>query len=235
MNNPQSQTVLAQTVLALRGVTRSFEQGGHHLDVLRGVDMQIERGEIVALLGPSGSGKSTLLQIAGLLEAPTAGDVLINGEVATKANDALRTDLRRHHIGFVYQSHHLLPDFTAIENLLLPQYVAAVDKDTARNRAEKLLESVGLSSRATHFPSQMSGGEQQRVAIARALVNRPALLLADEPTGNLDPETAESVFQVMVQTIRSLKIGALVVTHNVELAARMDRVLELKQGQLISR
>ena len=230
MNSPQS-----QTVLALRGVTRSFEQGGHHIDVLRGVNMQIERGEIVALLGPSGSGKSTLLQIAGLLEAPTAGDVLINGEVATKANDALRTDLRRHHIGFVYQSHHLLPDFTAIENLLLPQYVAGVDKAAARNRAEKLLESVGLSSRATHFPSQMSGGEQQRVAIARALVNRPALLLADEPTGNLDPETAESVFQVMVQTIRSLKIGALVVTHNVELAARMDRVLELKQGQLISR
>lgn len=228
MNNPQS-------VLSLRNITRSFEQGGHRLDVLRGVDMHINRGEIVALLGPSGSGKSTLLQIAGLLEAPTSGDVLINGEVATKAADGLRTELRRHHIGFVYQSHHLLPDFTAIENLLLPQYVAGIDKDTARGRAEKLLESVGLGSRATHYPSQMSGGEQQRVAIARALVNRPALLLADEPTGNLDPETAESVFQVLMQTIRSLKIGALVVTHNVELAARMDRVLELKQGQLVAR
>lgn len=230
MNNLSS-----QSVLTLRNVTRSFEQGGHHLDVLRGVDMHINRGEIVALLGPSGSGKSTLLQIAGLLEAPTSGDVLINGEVATKAPDGLRTQLRRHHIGFVYQSHHLLPDFTAIENLLLPQYVAGVDQNMAQSRADKLLESVGLSGRMGHFPSQMSGGEQQRVAIARALVNRPALLLADEPTGNLDPETAESVFQVMVQTIRSLKIGALVVTHNIELAARMDRVLELKQGQLVAR
>ncbi len=230
MNNPQS-----QTVLSLRNVARSFEQGGHRLDVLRGVDMHINRGEIVALLGPSGSGKSTLLQIAGLLEEPSSGEVLINGEVASRANDGLRTQLRRHHIGFVYQSHHLLSDFTAIENLLLPQYIAGTDKAAAHNRAQKLLESVGLAARATHFPSQMSGGEQQRVAIARALVNRPALLLADEPTGNLDPETAESVFQVMVQTIRSLKIGALVVTHNVELAARMDRVLELKQGHLVQR
>lgn len=230
MNKPVS-----QTVLALGNVTRSFEQGGHRLDVLRGVNMQINRGEIVALLGPSGSGKSTLLQIAGLLEAPTDGEVMINGEAASRANDAVRTQLRRNHIGFVYQSHHLLPDFTALENLLLPQYVAGVDKTTAVSRGEKLLESVGLSSRAGHFPSQMSGGEQQRVAIARALVNRPALLLADEPTGNLDPETAENVFQVMVQTITSLKIGALVVTHNVELAYRMDRVLELKQGQLVAR
>lgn len=230
MNKPVS-----QTVLALSNVTRSFEQGGHRLDVLRGVNMQINRGEIVALLGPSGSGKSTLLQIAGLLEAPTDGEVMINGEAASRANDAVRTQLRRNHIGFVYQSHHLLPDFTALENLLLPQYVAGVDKATAVSRGEKLLESVGLSSRAGHFPSQMSGGEQQRVAIARALVNRPALLLADEPTGNLDPETAENVFQVMVQTITSLKIGALVVTHNVELAYRMDRVLELKQGQLVAR
>ncbi len=226
---------LSSTVLSLRGVTRSFEQGGHRLDILRGVDMQIERGEIVALLGPSGSGKSTLLQIAGLLEPPTSGEVMINAEPASRASDAVRTSLRRDHIGFVYQSHHLLPDFTALENLLLPQYVAGVDKKTAVSRGEKLLESVSLSSRANHFPSQMSGGEQQRVAIARALVNRPALLLADEPTGNLDPETAESVFQVMVQTIRSLKIGALVVTHNVELAGRMDRVVELKQGHLVTR
>lgn len=225
----------SQPVLSLRKVVRTFEQGGHRLDVLRGVDLDIARGEIVALLGPSGSGKSTLLQIAGLLEAPTNGEVLINGESASRAADGLRTELRRHHIGFVYQSHHLLPDFTALENLLLPQFVAGVDNATARSRAEKLLESVGLASRAAHYPSQMSGGEQQRVAIARALVNRPALLLADEPTGNLDPETAESVFQVLVQTIRSLKIGALVVTHNVELAQRMDRVVELKQGQLITR
>lgn len=222
-------------VLEIKQVVRTFEQGGQKLDILRGVDMSISRGEIVALLGPSGSGKSTLLQIAGLLEAPTAGEVVINGNPASRAPDALRTELRRHHIGFVYQSHHLLPDFTALENLLLPQYVAGVDKAEARNRGLKLLESVGLSSRAEHYPSQMSGGEQQRVAIARALVNRPALLLADEPTGNLDPNTAEGVFQVLVQTIRSLKIGALVVTHNVELAARMDRVVELKNGALVSR
>lgn len=223
------------TVLQLKKITRSFEQGGQRLDILRGVDMSIARGEIVALLGPSGSGKSTLLQIAGLLEPPTTGEVIINGEAASRAPDAVRTDLRRHHIGFVYQSHHLLPDFTALENLLLPQYVAKTPKAEARNRGLKLLESVGLAPRADHYPSQMSGGEQQRVAIARALVNRPALLLADEPTGNLDPETAEGVFQVLVQTIRSLKIGALVVTHNVELAARMDRVLELKSGALVAR
>lgn len=226
MNNP---------VLQLKSITRRFEQGGHTLDILRGVDMAVERGEIVALLGPSGSGKSTLLQIAGLLESPTSGEVIINGEVASTANDARRTELRRHHIGFVYQSHHLLPDFTAVENLLLPQYISGVDKAEARNRADKLLQSVGLGPRAGHYPSQMSGGEQQRVAIARALVNRPALLLADEPTGNLDPQTAEGVFQVLVQTIRSLKVGALLVTHNVELAARMDRVLELKQGLLVTR
>ncbi len=230
MNSPSS-----QTVLALRDVTRSFEQGGHRLEILRGINLDIQRGEIAALLGPSGSGKSTLLQIAGLLEAPTSGEVLINGQKASRAADGLRTELRRNHIGFIYQSHHLLSDFTALENLVLPQYIAGTGKAQARNRAEKLLESVGLSHRAGHYPSQMSGGEQQRVAIARALVNNPALLLADEPTGNLDPDTAESVFQTLVQTIRSLKIGALVVTHNVELAARMDRVLELKQGQLIAR
>lgn len=226
---------MSSAVLQLNAITRQFEQGGHRLNILRGVDMAVNRGEIVALLGPSGSGKSTLLQIAGLLEAPSSGQVIINGEEASAANDARRTELRRNHIGFVYQSHHLLPDFTARENLLLPQYILGANKADAANRAEKLLESVGLGPRAGHYPSQMSGGEQQRVAIARALVNRPALLLADEPTGNLDPQTAEDVFAVMVQTIRSLKVGALLVTHNVELAARMDRVLELRQGQLVSR
>ena len=219
-------------VLQLIDVQHSFEQGGQRLDILRGVNLSIERGEIVALLGPSGCGKTTLLQIAGLLENPTSGEVFINGQKVMSGADKLRTDLRRTQIGFVYQSHHLLPDFTAVENLLLPQYVANVNKAEATNRALKLLESVGLANRAEHYPSQMSGGEQQRVAIARALVNRPALLLADEPTGNLDPQTAEDVFQVLLQTIRSLKIGALVVTHNAELAGRMDRILQLKNGMV---
>jgi lipoprotein-releasing system ATP-binding protein len=218
------------SVLELKDVRRSFEQGGVRLDILNGVNMVVERGQISALLGPSGSGKTTLLQIAGLLENPTSGDVIINGENATGAPDAARTKVRRHQIGFVYQFHHLLSDFTALENLLLPQYIKGAGETDAANRALKLLESVGLEKRAHHYPSQLSGGEQQRVAIARALVNSPALLLADEPTGNLDVRTAEDVFQVLLQTVRSLKIGALVVTHNQELAERMDRVLQLKNG-----
>lgn len=222
----------SNVVLDIKNVKRSFEQGGVRLDILNGVDVAIERGEIVALLGPSGSGKTTLLQIAGLLENPTSGEVWINNHKVTSTADAFRTELRRTQIGFVYQSHHLLSDFTALENLLLPQYVAGVPKAEAKARGLKLLESVGLAKRAHHFPSQLSGGEQQRVAIARGLVNRPALLLADEPTGNLDPNTAEDVFQILVQTIRSLKIGALIVTHNHELAARMDRVLQLKEGRI---
>lgn len=225
-NGPENGSV----VLEMKNVTRSFEQGGQRLDILRGVDLAIRRGEIVALLGPSGCGKTTLLQIAGLLENPSGGDVFINGAKIESWADAVRTSLRLSQIGFVYQFHHLLPDFTAEENLLLPQYIAEKTGAEARNRARKLLESVGLEQRASHYPSQLSGGEQQRVAIARALVNRPALLLADEPTGNLDPKTAEDVFQVLVQAIRSLKTGALIVTHNHELAARMDRVLELKDG-----
>lgn len=221
-----------QPVLELKNINRSFEQGGHRLDILKGTNLSIARGEIVALLGPSGSGKTTLLQIAGLLENPDQGEVFVNGQKVTSTTDSFRTALRRTQIGFIYQFHHLLSDFTALENLVLPQYVAGVPKAEAQNRALKLLESVGLANRATHYPSQLSGGEQQRVAIARGLVNRPALLLADEPTGNLDPKTAEDVFQVLLQTIRSLKIGALVVTHNHELASRMDRVLQLKDGKV---
>jgi lipoprotein-releasing system ATP-binding protein len=217
-------------VLELRDIRRSFKQGGQKLEILKGVNLSIARGEIVALLGPSGCGKTTLLQIAGLLENPSEGDVFISGKKVAGGADKLRTDLRRTQIGFVYQFHHLLPDFTALENLLLPQYIADVTGKEARGHALKLLESVGLLKRAEHYPSQMSGGEQQRVAIARALVNRPALLLADEPTGNLDPDTAEDVFKTMLQTIRTLKIGALVVTHNAELAKRMDRILRLKDG-----
>lgn len=219
-------------VLELKNVRRSFAQGEQTLEILRGVNLSIARGEIVALLGPSGCGKTTLLQIAGLLENPSSGEVHVNGALVTGTSDKLRTELRRTQIGFIYQSHHLLADFTALENLMLPQFIAGVQKPEAKTRALKLLESVGLEPRAHHFPSQMSGGEQQRVAIARALVNRPALLLADEPTGNLDPATAENVFQVLLLTIRSLKVGALVVTHNHELAKRMDRVLELKNGMV---
>lgn len=219
-------------VLEMRNVTHGFDQAGGRLEILKGVNLAIQRGEIVALLGPSGCGKTTLLQIAGLLENPTGGEVFVGGEKVTSTTDSFRTELRRTQIGFVYQFHHLLSDFTALENLLLPQYVAGTPKAEAVNRATKLLESVGLEKRMDHYPSQLSGGEQQRVAIARGLVNRPALLLADEPTGNLDPETSEDVFQILLQTIRSLKIGALVVTHNHELAARMDRVLELKGGRV---
>jgi len=219
-----------ETVLALENITRTFEQGGETLHILRGVNVSIQRGEIVALLGPSGCGKTTLLQIAGLLEKPTAGRVIIGGKAVTDASDQARTALRRTGIGFVYQFHHLLPDFTALENLLLPQYVAGADRLAAKQRALELLELVGLAGRAKHYPSQLSGGEQQRVAIARGLVNKPALLLADEPTGNLDPHTSEDVFKILVQTIRSQHIGALIVTHNHELAAKMDRVLQLKDG-----
>lgn len=223
---------MSNAVLQLKDVRHSFSQGDQRLDILKGVNLSIARGEVVALLGPSGSGKTTLLQISGLLENPTSGDVIVNGVKVERNDDQARTELRRHHIGFVYQSHHLLPDFTALENLLLPQYVAGTSGAEAKNRAEKLLESVGLQNRISHYPSQLSGGEQQRVAIARALVNRPGLLLADEPTGNLDPKTAEDVFWVLMQTIKSLKIGALVVTHNHELAKRMDRVLELRNGEV---
>lgn len=219
-------------VLELKNVKRSFEQGGQHLHILNGVNLAIKRGEVVALLGPSGSGKTTLLQIAGLLENPTSGDVIIDGKKVESTADEYRTALRRTGIGFVYQSHHLLSDFTALENLLLPQYVAGVDSAAAKARANELLAKVGLEKRADHYPSQMSGGEQQRVAIARGLVNKPALLLADEPTGNLDPRTANGVFEMMLETIQSLKIGAMIVTHNHELARRMDRVLELKEGKV---
>ena len=226
MNN----SIETNSVVTLENVTRRFEQGGEKLDILRGVNAEINRGEIVALLGPSGSGKTTMLQIAGLLESPTDGRVFVGGVEATDTSDDARTAMRRDKIGFVYQFHHLLPDFTALENLLLPQYIAGKDKDAARARAQHLLSLVGLEHRMGHFPSQLSGGEQQRVAIARGLVNHPALLLADEPTGNLDPKTAEDVFAVLVHTIRTENIGALVVTHNHQLAARMDRVLELKDG-----
>jgi lipoprotein-releasing system ATP-binding protein len=223
---------MSETVLELRGVSRSFRQGSGWLEVLRQVSLAVAPGEIVALIGPSGAGKSTLLQISGLLEPPTSGEILIKGEPAGRLSDARRTELRRTAIGFVYQYHHLLPEFSAAENVILPQMIAGLSRRKARGRALELLAMVGLSQRAEHRPAQLSGGEQQRVAIARALANGPALLLADEPTGNLDHTTADGVFSMLVKLVRAVGLGALVATHNLALADQMDRILALDDGRL---
>jgi lipoprotein-releasing system ATP-binding protein len=219
--------------LRLSEVTRTFDQTGENLQILRGASCAVRAGELVALVGPSGAGKSTLLHIAGLLERPTGGGVEIAGVEAGRLNDGERTLLRRKTIGFVYQFHRLLPEFNALENVVVPQMIAGVSRKAAGERAQALLERVGLGARATHRPGKLSGGEQQRVAIARALANAPALLLADEPTGNLDPKTAEGVFAVLRELIAETKLGALIATHNLDLAHRMDRVIELKDGLLI--
>lgn len=220
-------------VLSLEGVVHGFRQGEVRLEVLRGVNFQIESGEIVALLGPSGSGKSTMLHIAGLLETPQQGEIQLHGEACGNLNDRRRTALRRQHLGFVYQYHHLLPEFTAEENVALPAIINGGSMADSGDRARKLLERMGLSARLDHQPAQLSGGEQQRVAIARALVNEPALLLADEPTGNLDPGTADSVFDILLERVREQGLAALIATHNPELAARMDRRVHLDAGDLI--
>lgn len=219
-------------VLTVRGLTRSFAQGASVIEVLRGVDLTLAAGEIVALLGPSGSGKSTLLQAVGLLEGGFAGEIAIAGEAAHAMNAAQRTVLRREKLGFIYQFHHLLPDFTALENVMMPQLVSGVAPAMAAARAQELLVSLGLGERITHKPAQLSGGEQQRVAVARALANRPLLILADEPTGNLDERTADVVFAQFVDLIRSQGSAALVATHNERLAERMDRVVRLHEGML---
>ncbi len=219
--------------LGLDNVIRSFRQGSSRLDVLKGITLSIQRGEIVGLVGPSGSGKSTMLQIAGLLEKPDGGQVSIDGAVVSETSDAARTALRRNKIGFVYQFHHLLPDFSALENVILPQLIAGVAHKEAAMKAADLLGRVGLGQRLDHHPAELSGGEQQRVAIMRALANDPALLLADEPTGNLDPKTADDVFAVLLATVRANRVGALIATHNLDLARRMDRVLELKDGRVV--
>jgi lipoprotein-releasing system ATP-binding protein len=224
---------MSEAVLELRGISRSFRQGAGRLEVLREVSLAVRPGEIVALIGPSGAGKSTLLQISGLLEPPTSGEILIKGEPAGRLSDARRTELRRTAIGFVYQYHHLLPEFSAAENVILPQMIAGLSRGRARGRALELLAMVGLSQRAEHRPAQLSGGEQQRVAIARALANGPALLLADEPTGNLDHTTADGVFSMLVKLVRAVGLGALVATHNLALADQMDRILALDDGRLV--
>lgn len=220
-------------ILAVSGLRRSFTQGDVTIEVLRGVDLAIGAGEIVALLGPSGSGKSTLLQAVGLLEGGFEGSIRIAGEEAAHLGNDGRTRLRRDALGFVYQFHHLLPDFNATENVMLPQLVRDATDEAARSRAVALLTRLGLAHRLEHRPSQLSGGEQQRVAVARALANRPALVLADEPTGNLDERTADIVLNEFVRLVREEGSSALVATHNERLAGRMDRVVRLHEGTLV--
>lgn len=224
----------AEPGLRLDGIRKAFAQGGRTLNVLAGVDFRVEHGEIVALVGPSGAGKSTLLHVAGLLEAPDSGEIFVAGNQASKLSDDARTTLRRQTIGFVYQYHHLLPEFSALENVLLPQMIAGKARRHARDRAHELLGLVGLADRTGHRPAQLSGGEQQRVAIVRALANQPTILMADEPTGNLDPHTAGDVFDVLVDLVKNAGLAALIATHNYELAGRMDRTLRLEEGVIVS-
>ncbi|MEQ8248583.1 MAG: ABC transporter ATP-binding protein [Alphaproteobacteria bacterium] len=228
MNTPP-----ATPALELRAITKSFEQGGQTVSVLRGASLRMGRGETIALLGPSGAGKSTLLQVAGLLEPPDSGDVVVDGSSAKGLSERQRTGLRRDTLGFVYQFHHLLPEFSAQENIVLPQLIAGASRAVARERAMALLRSLGVEHRANHRPAQLSGGEQQRVAIARALANGPAVLLADEPTGNLDSKTAETVFGQMQSLVSGAGLAALIATHNEALAARMNRIVRLVDGCLV--
>jgi lipoprotein-releasing system ATP-binding protein len=220
-------------ILQLEGVTRSFRQGEKEIVVLTGVDAVLWPGQAVALVGPSGAGKSTLLHITGLLESPTSGRVIINGRDCATLSEADRTRLRRKEIGFVYQFHQLLPEFSALENVVIPQLILGKSRKAAETYARSLLAGVGLAERAEHRPAELSGGEQQRTAICRGLANNPRLLLADEPTGNLDPHTSEHVFRQLVDVIRGQGVAALIATHNLELASRMDRVLQVQEGQLV--
>jgi lipoprotein-releasing system ATP-binding protein len=219
--------------LSLEGLERSYVQGPRTIEVLKGASASFYPGEAVALLGPSGAGKSTLLHIAGLLEQPDGGAVRIGGVDCVKLGDAERTRMRRAEIGFVYQFHHLLPEFSALENVALPQLILGLKRSEAEKRARDLLASLGLGERVEHRPTQLSGGEQQRVAIARAVANGPKVLLADEPTGNLDPPTAERVFEQLLSLIRQSGVAAVIATHNLDLAARMDRTLRLTDGLLV--
>lgn len=221
-------------VMILKDVQRTFNAGtSNPLHILKSANMEIKSGEIVALVGPSGSGKSTLLHVAGLLEKPDAGEVIVNGREVSGLSDNERTTIRRDTLGFVYQYHHLLPEFSALENIIVPQSLANRSKTEAKQRAGELLEAMNLSERADHRPGQLSGGEQQRVAIARALANRPQLLLADEPTGNLDPRTATRIFDGLIELVRSEGLAAIIATHNFDLAARMDRVILIEDGELV--
>lgn len=219
--------------LILKNVKRSFMQGNQELKVLNGVNLEIKQGEIIALVGPSGSGKSTLLQIAGLLEKPDSGEVMIAENACGALSDNIRTMYRRTHLGFVYQYHNLLPEFTALENVLMPLMIAGRNDKETKERALWLLKKMGLEDRVTHRPTELSGGEQQRVAIARALANTPKLLLADEPTGNLDPKTSAVVFEELLRLVRETGLSAIIATHNPDLANKMDRKIALRGGELI--
>ncbi|MEO0394343.1 MAG: ABC transporter ATP-binding protein [Pseudomonadota bacterium] len=219
--------------LELRGITRNFADAGGVLEVLKGVNLTLKPGEAVALVGPTGAGKSTLLHIAGLLEQATDGALVINGQEVARLSEARRTALRLSEVGFVYQFHHLLPEFSALENVAMPGTIAGEARKHAHARAEELLTAVGLAERLNHRPSQLSGGEQQRVAIARALANKPSLLLADEPTGNLDQETGDAVFDMLASLVRDQGLAALIATHDRRLAAKLDRVVTLDAGKLV--
>jgi len=230
-----SSLIPTKPVLSVRGLTRTYATATGGLTVLRGVDLDVRPGEVVGLIGPSGSGKSSLLHAAGLLEHPTSGEVLIDGEAVGGLPERARTHIRLRSIGFVYQFHHLLPEFDARDNVALPLRIAGVRLADARARAEQVLTDLGLGERLTHQPAQLSGGEQQRVAVARALANRPRLLLADEPTGNLDPHTSQTVFEALHRLVKDTGVAALIATHNMELAGHMDRVFALKDGLLEER
>ncbi len=230
--SPEQGKVEPSSVLSLKGIEQSFGTDKNKLCVLKGVDFHLQKGQVVALTGPSGSGKTTLLQIAGLLERPTKGEVVLDGKNCEKLNDKARTLLRRDYVGFVYQNHLLLSDFTALENVMIPLKIALKSSKEQYQRAAFLLERMGLKDRMTHRPAQMSGGEIQRVAIARALANEPKVLLADEPTGNLDPETSLKVFDLLLQVVRETGLSALIATHNPELASQMDRCIRMKGGLL---
>jgi lipoprotein-releasing system ATP-binding protein len=223
---------MSEPVLSIRGLERSYQTGAGPLTVLRGVDLEVQPGEIVGLVGPSGSGKSSLLHSAGLLERPNAGHIRILGTECGALDDRARSRIRLAQIGFVYQFHHLLPEFSALDNVALPQMIAGKSRDAAQERARMLLTELGLGERLTHQPAQLSGGEQQRVAVARALANAPRLLLADEPTGNLDPHTSTAVFDSLYALVRKTGVAAVIATHNLELARHMDRVLAMKDGHL---
>ena len=219
-------------MLSILNISHSYTQGDNTLNILNGCSLHVNGGEVVALVGNSGAGKTTLLQLVGLLEQPQSGDIQVQGQSTCTLNDESRTLLRRHTYGFVYQFHHLLPEFSAMENVMLPQLIAGVSKQAAKNRACELLHALGLDHRLQHRPKQLSGGEQQRVAIARALANNPKILLADEPTGNLDPSTASEVFSMLVKLVKDQGIAAIIATHNHTLAQSMDRFVELKDGKL---
>jgi lipoprotein-releasing system ATP-binding protein len=226
---------MSEPVLSVRGLTRTYVTGSGELTVLKGVDLDVGPGQLVGLIGPSGSGKSSLLHAAGLLERPTEGVVRIDGEEVGSLDERTRTRLRLFKIGFVYQFHHLLPEFDARDNVALPMRIAGLGETEARARAAEILSALGLGQRLTHQPAQMSGGEQQRVAIARALANQPRLLLADEPTGNLDPATSQAVFDDLRARVKATGVAALIATHNMELAGHMDRVFALRDGHLEER